>query len=85
MATKKTSHMAAMKKAEMHTARAEHHHAEAHKWIQSAIRHPGALHKELGVPEGKRIPAKRLAAAAKKPGTEGRRARLAETLKGLKK
>ena len=69
----------------MHHEKAAMHHEEAHKWIQSAIRHPGALHKELGVPEGKRIPAKKLAAAAKKPGTEGRRARLAETLKGLKK
>jgi hypothetical protein len=39
----------------------------------------------LGVPEGKKIPAKKLAAAAKKPGKTGQRARLAETLKGLKK
>jgi len=85
MATKKTSHMAAMKKAEMHTEKAAHHHAEAKKWIQGAIQHPGALHQELHVPEGKKIPAKRLAAAAKKPGTEGRRARLAETLRGMKK
>jgi len=57
----------------------------AEKWIQKAIKKPGALHKELGVPAGKNIPAKKLAAAAKKPGTEGRRARLAETLKGMKK
>lgn len=57
------------------------------KWIQGAInpKHKGALHKELGVPEGKKIPAKKLKAAAKKPGVEGRRARLAETLKGFKK
>jgi len=57
----------------------------AEKWIQKAIKKPGALHKELGVPAGKKIPAKKLAAAAKKPGVEGRRARLAETLKGMKK
>ena len=57
----------------------------AKNWIQGAIKHKGALHKELGVPEGKKIPAKKLAAAAKKPGKEGQRARLAETLKGLKK
>ena len=57
----------------------------AEKWIQKAIKKPGALHKELGVPTGKKIPAKKLAAAAKKPGIEGKRARLAETLKGLKK
>jgi len=55
----------------------------AEKWIQGAIRHKGALHKELGVPEGKKIPAKKLAAAAKKGGKEGKRARLAETLKGF--
>lgn len=53
------------------------------KWIQKAIKHPGALHKQLGVPAGKKIPAKKLSAAAKKGGTLGRRARLAQTLKGL--
>jgi hypothetical protein len=55
------------------------------KWIQGAIKHPGALHKELGVPMGKKIPAKKLKAAAKKKGVEGKRARLAETLKSLHK
>ncbi len=54
-------------------------------WIAGAIKKPGALHKELGVPKGKKIPAKKLEAAAKKPGKEGKRARLAETLKGFKK
>jgi hypothetical protein len=53
------------------------------KWIQGAIKHPGALHKELGVPMGKKIPEGRLKAAEKKGGTLGRRARLAETLKGF--
>jgi hypothetical protein len=57
----------------------------AEKWIQKAIKKPGALHKSLGVPEGKKIPAKKLAAAAKKSGKVGQRARLAETLKGMKK
>ena len=55
----------------------------AEKWIQKAIKHPGALHRELGVPQGKKIPAKMLAAAAKKGGKLGKRARLAQTLKGL--
>ena len=55
------------------------------KWISGAIKHPGALHKELGVPEGKKIPAKKLNAAAKKGGKLGERARLAKTLKGMKK
>lgn len=55
------------------------------KWIQKAIKKPGALHKELGVPEGKKIPAKKLNAAAKKGGLEGKRANLAKTLKKLNK
>ena len=54
------------------------------KWIQGAIKHKGALHAQLGVPKDKPIPAKKLAAAAKKPGKLGRRARLAQTLKGMK-
>ena len=53
-------------------------------WIKDAIKKPGALRKELGVKAGKAIPAKKLAVAAKKPGKLGQRARLAETLKGLK-
>jgi len=55
----------------------------AEKWIQGAISNPGALHKEMGIPEGKKIPAKKLESAAKKPGKEGKRARLAETLRKL--
>lgn len=56
----------------------------AEKWIQNAIKKPGALRKELGAKAGKPIPAKKLAAAAKKPGKLGQRARLAETLKKMK-
>ena len=55
------------------------------KWIQEAIKKPGALKKSLGVAEGKTIPAGKLAKAAKAPGKTGQRARLAQTLKGLKK
>jgi hypothetical protein len=55
------------------------------KWIQKAIKKPGALRAQLGVKAGKPILAKKLASAAKKPGKMGQRARLAETLKGLKK
>ena len=54
------------------------------KWIQEAVGRPGALHKQLGVPAGEKIPAKKLARAAKAPGKLGRRARLAETLRGFK-
>jgi hypothetical protein len=57
----------------------------AEKWIQKAIKKPGALRKELGAKPGKAIPAKSLAAAAKKPGKLGQRARLAQTLKKLGK
>jgi hypothetical protein len=53
------------------------------KWIQKAIKHKGALHKQLGVPEGEKIPAKKLAAAAEKGGKLGKRARLAQTLRGM--
>ncbi len=52
-------------------------------WIKGAIKHPGALRKELGAKKGKPIPAKKLAAAAKKGGKVGKRARLAETLKKM--
>lgn len=59
----------------------------AEKWIQKALKPStkGALRKSLGVKEGKTIPAKKLAAAAKKPGKLGQRARLAQTLKKLGK
>lgn len=55
------------------------------KFIQSAIKHPGALHKELHVPQGKKIPAKKLAKAAHAGGKLGMRARLAETLSKMHK
>jgi len=56
----------------------------AEKWIQKAIKKPGSLRKQLGVKSGQTIPTKTLAKAAKAPGTLGQRARLAQTLKGLK-
>jgi hypothetical protein len=55
------------------------------KWIQSAIKKPGALRSALKAKKGEPIPAKKLAAAAKKPGKLGQRARLAQTLKKLGK
>jgi hypothetical protein len=54
-------------------------------WIQGAIKKPGALRAQLGAKAGQPIPAGKLAAAAKKGGKLGRRARLAQTLRGLKK
>lgn len=61
--------------------------AEKKKWIQEAIipQNRGVLRKELGAKEGQTIPAGKLAKAAKAPGTLGKRARLAQTLKGMKK
>ena len=57
----------------------------AGKWIQKAIKKPGALRKSLGVKGGKTIPAAKLSAAAKKGGKLGQRARLAVTLKKMHK
>ena len=53
------------------------------KWIQKAIKHPGALKKSLHVPMDKTIPAKKLEKAAKASGKPGQRARLAKTLRGF--
>jgi len=53
------------------------------KWIQEAIKKPGALREELGVKEGKKIPMKKLDKAAHASGKIGQRARLAKTLRGF--
>lgn len=50
------------------------------KWIQKAIKKPGALHEQLGVPKSEKIPAKKLEEASEKGGKLGKRARLAQTL-----
>lgn len=58
--------------------------AEGGHWIQGAKMHKGALHRELGVPEGQPIPASKLNNAAHSDNpTLKRRATLAKTLKGL--
>lgn len=59
--------------------------ADSDHWIQSAIKHPGALHRKLGVPEDKKIPEAKIETAAKKGGKLGEEARMAETLRGLNK
>jgi len=54
-------------------------------WIEGATKNKkGALHRKLGVPEGEKIPAKKLAKAehSKNP-TERKEADLAKTLKGM--
>jgi hypothetical protein len=55
----------------------------AKNWIAGAIKHPGALHKQLSVPPGQKIPAEKLNKAAKSSGKLGQRARLAKTLKSF--
>lgn len=56
------------------------------KWIAGAIKHKGALHKSLDVPEGKKIPETKLKKAEhSKNLTTRKRAVLAETLRGFKK
>lgn len=55
------------------------------KWIGEAIKKPGALRETLGAKKGKNIPKGKLAEAAKKKGVTGQRAKLAETLAGLRK
>ena len=54
-------------------------------WIADAIEKPGALREELHIKKGKKIPKAKLEKAAHKPGKEGKRARLAETLGKLRK
>lgn len=55
----------------------------SNKWIQEAIKKPGALRKSLGVKEGETIPESSLEKAAGKGGKTGKRARLAMTLRKL--
>ena len=54
-------------------------------WIKKATKNKDGLHRSLGVPAGKKIPASKIAAAAKKKGKVGKQARLAQTLKKMKK
>ena len=58
---------------------------EGGNWIQGAIKKPGALREQLGVKKGETIPKAKLAAAAKKGGKLGQRARLAITLGKMRK
>lgn len=57
----------------------------AEKWIQGAIKRPGALHRALNVPEGQKIPEKKIEKAEHSPNERvAREARLAETLKHMR-
>ncbi len=55
------------------------------KWIAGAIKHPGALHKELGVPEGEKIPKSKIKSAEGSDNPKlAKRAQLAETMSHFK-
>lgn len=59
------------------------------KFIQKALSKPGSkgkLHRELGVPEGKKIPAKKMDKAIHSDNPKLRKeANFAKTLRGLRK
>ncbi len=68
----------------MGRARKEHI-MEPKKWIQGAIKHPGALHKALKISPDKKIPAQKLEKAEHSGNPKIRKmANLAATLKGFK-
>lgn len=46
-------------------------------FMSKAVKHPGALHKALGVPKGEKIPPAKIAAAKNKGGHLGKMANLA--------
>lgn len=56
----------------------------AEKWIAGAIKKPGALHEALHVPEGEKIPAKKLAAKSSDSALMAKRKSLAKTLGSFK-
>lgn len=57
----------------------------AKNFINSAIKKPGQLHRDLGVPQGKKIPLKKVKAAAGGDGKTAQRARFALTLRKINK
>lgn len=61
--------------------------AKKSRWIQRALhKHKkGALHRQLGIPEGETIPLSLLRDASKEPGLLGQRARFALNLRKVRK
>lgn len=55
------------------------------KWIQEAIKKPGALRKSLGVKDGEKIPEEKLKVKKGDSALLKRRKILAKTLKKMKK
>ncbi len=55
-------------------------------WMDSAVSHPGALHRALGISTSKKIPAEKLAAALKSKNPKIRKmAQLAKTFAKFRK
>ena len=55
-------------------------------WIAGSVKHKGALHSQLGVPQGTKIPQSKIEAAShSEDPTLKRRAVLAKTLGKMKK
>jgi hypothetical protein len=53
-------------------------------WIQGAIKRPGGLHKSLGIPQGNKIPERRIESAERSKNPKVRKqAYLAQTLKKM--
>jgi hypothetical protein len=59
--------------------------ADKKNWIAGATKNKGALHKNLGIPQGKKIPSKDLAAKSTDSSKVKAEKSLAKTLKGFKK
>jgi hypothetical protein len=55
------------------------------RWIQTIHIRKGALHRQLGIPVGEKIPVSLLHEVEHEPGKLGHRARLALTLRRLRK
>jgi hypothetical protein len=56
----------------------------AKHWIKAAIKNPGGLHRALGVPQGQKIPADKLAKAKRSENPRVKRmANIATTLEGM--
>jgi hypothetical protein len=59
--------------------------ADDKDWIAGAVKKPGALHAELGVKKGDKIPVKTLRRASKKGGKLAQRANFALAMHGLRR
>jgi hypothetical protein len=62
--------------------RTAHKKSKKH-WIAGAIKHPGALHRALGVPQGEKIPASKLTVKSTDSALMAKRKNLAKTLGGM--